>query len=223
MFRESGMLSYTTVRTSQNSRRPVLSTPSVVIIMFVIANKAPWYTVNHDVVDSLLVFTLREMFAMSYRKTFKWRSENWGRCPMVHKQFVVRRSVCKKIDKNLMLVCRVMLGFDWLTNYMERSPAWEANRFSASQEVPRILWNLKVHYRIHKCRPPVPILSQINPVHGPPLPHPTLLRSVLMLYSYAWVSQVVSFPQGFPPKPCIHLSFSPHVLHAPPISFFSIW
>ena len=32
---------------------------------------------------------------------------------------------------------------------MEQSTAWDANRFSASQEIPRILWYLKIHYRIH--------------------------------------------------------------------------
>ena len=52
-----------------------------------------------------------------------------------------------------------------LTSSMEQSPSWEANRFSASQEIPHILWNLTVHYCSHKCPPPVPILSQLDPVH----------------------------------------------------------
>jgi hypothetical protein len=38
-----------------------------------------------------------------------------------------------------------------LTYSMEQSPSWEANRFSACEEIPCILWNSKVHYRIHKC------------------------------------------------------------------------
>ena len=49
---------------------------------------------------------------------------------------------------------------------MVQSPSWEANWFAASQEIPRILWNPKVHYRTHKRLPPVPvpILGQPNPV-----------------------------------------------------------
>jgi len=50
---------------------------------------------------------------------------------------------------------------------MEQSPSWEANWFSTSQEIPRILWNPKVHYRIHKCPLSVLILSQLDPFHTP--------------------------------------------------------
>jgi len=61
--------------------------------------------------------------------------------------------------------------YSLLTYCMEQSPSWEANRFSASQEIPRILWNLKVHYHFYKCPPSDPILGQINLVHAPiPLP-----------------------------------------------------
>jgi hypothetical protein len=46
-----------------------------------------------------------------------------------------------------------------LTYSMEQSPAWEANWSAASEAIPHILWNPKVHHRTHKLTPHVHILS----------------------------------------------------------------
>jgi hypothetical protein len=48
---------------------------------------------------------------------------------------------------------------------LELRPSWEAASYVTTQEFLKILWNLKVPYRIHKSPAQVPILGQINPVN----------------------------------------------------------
>jgi hypothetical protein len=102
-----------------------------------------------------------------------------------------------------------------LTYSMEHSPSWEANQFSASQEIPRISQNQKVYYRIHKCLPPVPILKQLDLVHTP-ISYFLKIHLHIILLSTPVSPKWSLFPQVSPPKPCICLyrrSLSP------PISF----
>jgi hypothetical protein len=99
---------------------------------------------------------------------------------------------------------------------MEQNPSWEANRLAASQEIPRILWNPKVHYRIHKYQPPVRVLSQLNPVHTP---QPTPWRSTLILSSHLRLGLSIGlFPSGFRTQtlytPLHHTRYMPRLSQA---------
>jgi len=83
------------------------------------------------------------------------------------------------------------------TYCMEQSPSW-ANGFSANQEIPRTLWNTKVHYHIRKRLPPVPILSHLDPVHAP-TSHSLEIHLNIILSSTPGSSKW-SFSSGFPTK-----------------------
>ena len=61
---------------------------------------------------------------------------------------------------------------------MEQSPSWEANRPSAGQGIPRILWDAKVYCRFHQRRHLS--LSQTRSIQHTPLHH-TSWRTILIL------------------------------------------
>jgi hypothetical protein len=54
------------------------------------------------------------------------------------------------------------------TDPIQRSPYWGIHGCSAWQKSPGLLWNQKVHHRIHNSPPLVPILRQVSPVHTIP-------------------------------------------------------
>jgi hypothetical protein len=62
---------------------------------------------------------------------------------------------------------------------MEQSPSWKANSYSASQEIPCILQNSKVHYSVHKCSLVVSNLSQMHAVHNLPPFSPKIQSNII--------------------------------------------
>jgi len=63
---------------------------------------------------------------------------------------------------------------------LEQIPRSEANHHSASQEIPRLLWNPKVHYLVHTILPLVSVLKQIHPVHIFPTYYPKIRSNVIL-------------------------------------------
>ena len=102
---------------------------------------------------------------------------------------------------------------------MEQSPSWESNRSSASQEIPHILWNSKVHYRFHNSPPFVSILNQINPIRVVTSDFLEIIFNIILPStpgSSKW-SLSLRFPYQ---NPVYASSLPPYALHALPISFY---
>jgi len=101
----------------------------------------------------------------------------------------------------------------WMSDLMERNHPWEADSHSPNQDILRLLWNPKLHYRVHKSPPLVRIQSQMHPIHT----LPSLLSSHLLLGLPNGSSLQVIWPKFY-----IIFSSPPWMLHVPFITFWSL-
>jgi hypothetical protein len=132
---------------------------------------------------------------------------------MIH--ITVRTYLCTKFPELLTYLLAYLL--------MELNSSCEVANCADIQEFPSILWNPRVHYRVHKSPPLVPNPSQIDKV--PTIPsHPIYLRSILILSTHLRLGLPSGlFPSGFPSNILYAFASSLFVPHALPISSSLTW
>ena len=113
----------------------------------------------------------------------------------------------RRISENITYLLTYLLTYS-----MVHSPSWAANWFAASQEIPCISRNSKVHYRTHKRPPPVSILGQPNPVH---IPTSHLLEIHPNIHPSTRKSPQWSLSLRFPHQDPIHPPLLTHTRHMP--------
>jgi hypothetical protein len=118
-------------------------------------------------------------------------------CSMHGSRRNTHKSFVKKYIRETLEILRITLD----DTCMEQSPSREANRSSATQEIPRKF----ITALTRACD-----LSLSS------------ARSILSMPLIALIFQVVTFTQVSSLKPCMHLSLPPYVLYALPISVFFI-
>ena len=131
-------------------------------------------------------------------------------------------SIICSVLRNTEWQCSVIWLTDWLTNSMEHSTPWEANKSSASQTIPAFHGTRSFITSLTSALQ-LP-LSQARLIHSTPS-RPTSWISSLILSSHLHLGLPSGlFPSVLSTKLCMHLFCPPHVSHAQPIcSVFELW
>ena len=108
-----------------------------------------------------------------------------------------------------------------VTYSMQHSPSWEANRFSASQEIPRVYGPRRFITTFISARHlslswAISIQSMAS--------HPISWRSILILSSHLRLGVPSGlFPSGYPTKALYTLLLSPHKCCIPRLTRYSLF
>jgi len=89
---------------------------------------------------------------------------------------------------------------------------WIGLLVSTGQEIQLTLWKPKVHHRAHNSPPLVPILRQVNPVHGLPSYFFNIHCNIIL-------SSTSRSSKRFLALRSRAISCHSHTTHAPPIAF----
>jgi len=100
-----------------------------------------------------------------------------------------------------------------LNNSKEQSPSWEQITSSATQEIRSVLWNPKVHYRIHKSLPIVHVVSEKNSIHAAQS-HFSMTRFNIIIPSTLWSLKLLLSIRFLDQCP-VYISSLPHTCHVP--------
>ena len=90
-----------------------------------------------------------------------------GGKPLPHRDSIPDRPARSQSPYRLSYPAHIETDITYLLTPWSRVLLEKVTGYAASQEIPRTLWNPKVHHRIHKCLPSIPILSQLHPGSTP--------------------------------------------------------